>query len=70
MMKTFRAKKMLDRLEREGRMNEVTPEDLDLIKRLDGKRRVRVLGRLRLNRRPARGHCTRAKRKGGKYGTI
>lgn len=37
MMRTFRMKKMLDRLEAEGRMNEVQPEDLELMKKLDGK---------------------------------
>ena len=37
MIRTFRAEKMLTRLEREGRMNEVTKEDLDLIQFLDGK---------------------------------
>ena len=37
MVRVFRMKKMLDRLEREGRMNEVEPEDLELMKKLDGK---------------------------------
>ena len=37
MLRTFRKSKMLARLEREGRMAEVTPEDLDLMTRLDGK---------------------------------
>lgn len=37
MTKTFRAKKMLDRLEREGRMHEVRPEDYALMMFLDGK---------------------------------
>lgn len=37
MIRIFRAEKMLTRLEREGRMNEVTKEDLDLIHFLDGK---------------------------------
>ena len=37
MERTFRMSKMLARLEKEGRMGEVTPEDLDLMKKLDGK---------------------------------
>lgn len=37
MLKTFRMKKMLDRLKREGRMNEVTEEDIEMMKKLDGK---------------------------------
>ena len=37
MIRTFRMKKMLDRLEAEGRMNEVQTEDLELMKKLDGK---------------------------------
>lgn len=37
MERIFRAKKMLDRLEKEGRMSEVTAEDRKLIEILDGK---------------------------------
>jgi len=37
MMRIFRMKKMLDRLEMEGRMGEVEPEDIELMKKLDGK---------------------------------
>lgn len=37
MLRTFRAEKMLKRLEKEGRMHEVDAETLDFIKLLDGK---------------------------------
>jgi len=37
MKRVFHMQKMLDRLEREGRMNEVEPEDIELMKKLDGK---------------------------------
>ena len=37
MERIFRASKMLTRLENEGRMNEVTADDMALIKFLDGK---------------------------------
>lgn len=36
MIRTFRKEKMLARLEREGRMNEVTEEDIALMTELDG----------------------------------
>lgn len=36
MERTFRKAKMLARLEKEGRMNEVTQADLDLMTELDG----------------------------------
>lgn len=37
MERTFRMQKMLDRLEREGRSHEIEPEDIELMKKLDGK---------------------------------
>ena len=37
MQMVFHAKMMMDRLEREGRINEVRPEDRELMAKLDGK---------------------------------
>lgn len=37
MERTFRMSKMLARLEKEGRMHEVTDEDIALMKQLDGR---------------------------------
>ena len=37
MERTFRMAKMLARLEKEGRISEVESEDLELMKKLDGK---------------------------------
>lgn len=36
MERTFRKQKMIDRLTREGRINEVTREDYELMDKLDG----------------------------------
>ena len=36
MERTFRKQKMIDRLTREGRINEVRPEDYELMDKLDG----------------------------------
>ena len=38
MERIFRMQKMLDRLEKEGRLHEARPEDLELMKKLDGKK--------------------------------